>query len=490
MEREQGRRGLQVLGAAAALYLLGFLLFYPTVPTVRDSVRYLEQAYAYSQGFSCYEQSHVVTGEVSCSLPARYLPGTAAVMAPFVYAFGWRGGYLVPALSLVLALAFTGLWLRDRGRSPLFALMVIGYPSALVFGRIAMSDMASTALAALGLWLFWGRGEDVRRGFLAGLVAGISMIFREPNVLVFVALFAGTVFRREKAIWALIAGGLVGVAFRPLGTWLAFGDPFFTFPAGPTFALSHIPENLPIYSLCLLVFLPGGAIGALLYKGERRPEIVLTVALFASLYLGYGYTAAESGFAKQLLLAPRYFMPLSPLIAFACAESFPRGVAWLESRFSAAGRSRLRQASSLGVRLWVAGILASAFLVHPAYSFYNAPYREVQEAIYEHSADGSLIVYNSRGIRKFVNRLFGEREFARRKLLDDADIITLLDKYGEFTMVFLDRSGGQVHQNEHVLNREFEERTKALADVELLQETPVSTGDNLRIWHVTRRDKP
>ncbi|MCZ6464979.1 MAG: hypothetical protein O7A09_11645 [Proteobacteria bacterium] len=484
---DRGRRALRVVGAAAGLYLLGFLIFYPAVPGVRDSVRYLEQAYAFSLGITCFEKIDPVEGDRRCARPAQYLPGTAATMAPFVWLFGWRGGYLVSALSLAAALWITALWLRGQRRSPLFALMLLGYPSALVFGRIAMSDMPSTALAALGLWLFWTRRGGVGRSLLTGLVAAVALQFRETNALVFFVLFAGAVLRRETAVWALVAGGGVGLLLRPLGTWVVFGDPLFVFPYGPEFSLGNLPSNLPLYALTLLVFQPGGALGMLLYRGDRRPEVILTLVIFLSVYLTYGYTGAESGAVKQLLLGPRYFMPLTPLIAFACAESFPRGLAWLESRLDPARRERLGRGCTLAVRTWAAGILAAAFLVHPAYSAYNAPYRGVQEAIYEYSAEGSVVVYNSRGVRKFVNRLFGGRQFARRKLLDDDDIVTLLERHGGFTLALLDRSGSETLGEESALNREFEERTRALADMELLQEMPVGAGDHLRIWRVTPR---
>jgi 4-amino-4-deoxy-L-arabinose transferase-like glycosyltransferase len=87
--------------------------------------------------------------------------------------------------------------------------MVLGYLPSLVLGRVAQSDMPSTALAALALWLFWARGSDRRMRWAAsGLVAGLALSVRETNALLFAPLYLGALIRREGGTWALIAGGL------------------------------------------------------------------------------------------------------------------------------------------------------------------------------------------------------------------------------------------------------------------------------------------
>lgn len=476
---------LVVLG----VYLAGLLLFYPVVPSVRDEVKYVEQAWAYSQGFTCYAETDAVDGSEKCALPARYLPGTATAMLPFVWAFGWRGSFLLSALSLLVAVGVTAHWLRGRGRSPLFALMLIGYPSVLVFGRIAMSDVPSMALAALGLWLFWTRDRGtVWRSALVGAIAGVALQFRETNVLVFFILFSGALLRRERGVVALVLGGLVAMLLRPLGTWIAFGDPFFVFPHGPTFSPLHIVENLPIYTLTLMVFLPGGALGVLAYRGERRPEVLLTFVVFLTVYLLYGYSGATGGPVRHMMLAPRYFMPLTPLIVFACAESFPRLLEAVRARVEPERREALGRWVHGGVRLWAAGVLVLAFAVHPAHDVFNSAYVRVKQGLYANTPEGAVVVFNSRGLRKYLNRLYGGRVFVRRQGLRDADVVSLLERHGEFYIAFMNRSGSHKLLRQAALNDEFVERARSLADVQQVHESPGGVDETLRIWHATRRE--
>lgn len=81
------------------------------------------------------------------------------LMAPWVALFGWRGAFAIPVLSLALSILITARWLRGEGPSTLFALLILGFAPSLVLGRVAISDMPSGPVVALGLWLFW-RGLD------------------------------------------------------------------------------------------------------------------------------------------------------------------------------------------------------------------------------------------------------------------------------------------------------------------------------------------
>lgn len=225
-------RSLLPVLIGVGLYLAGFLLFYPDVPTVHDEANYLEPAVAFARGAGCLDTRDPFSGEPLCVKRSYYLPGTAALMAPFVALFGWRGAYLVPALCLALTVLVTARWLQQSGRSPLFALLVLGFPPGLVFGRVAMSDLPSAALVATGLWLFFrgARAGTPVPWLTSGLLAGASAALRETNALLFIPLYLGALLRRERGVWLLVAGGLAGLTLRSLGCWLFFGDPFYRLP--------------------------------------------------------------------------------------------------------------------------------------------------------------------------------------------------------------------------------------------------------------------
>ena len=479
-------RDIRIVAAAVLIYLVGLACFYPADTVIGDEVNYLEPAYAFANGSTYLEQIRTLTGEVSCRPSGRYLPGASAMMASFVALFGWRGAYLVPALAVAVATLCTAFWLRTAGRSPLFALMVLGYPPILVLGRTAMSDVPSTAFAALGLWLFWA-GTAGRRGrwLASGFVAGLSLSFRETNALLFAPLYVGALIRREHGVGALIVGGIAGSLVRPLLTAIVYGDPLYLFPTSVTFALPHVVANLPAYALALLVLVPGGLIGALLYRGERWPEVVATVVIFCAVYVSYGYRAEQSGLLKGLILGPRYFAPLTPLLAFVAAETFPRLWTRYRARFGASGFGHaVQQLGRLSVRLWLIGVMVLAFIVHPAFAVLSGSSERFREAIYRHSEEGSVVVIDRLSSKKFVNVLFGQRrQFHFQDLTPDV-LDALLARYGTITIALLDRRDSSFWRERELDNAEILKRLRSQAEFKLLFEEGSGTSERLRIWRV------
>jgi 4-amino-4-deoxy-L-arabinose transferase-like glycosyltransferase len=334
------RFGWLIVIALLAVYAVCFVAFYPTVPTNEDEAMYLRQTRLLLEGRSTITKTDPFTGEESVEHPSTYVPGTAMLMAPFVDAWGDRAAFVAPFLSLLAAVVFTGLWLQADGRSPVFAALLLGFPPFLVLGRVCMSDLPSAAVVSLGLWLFW-RGLD--RGapwwLASGFAAGASTVFRATNPLVFLPLFAGTVLRRDWRAGYLVMGGLLGIGVRLLAVHYYFGEPFFE-RARYYYSPESIMERVPLYLLGLLVFVPGGLAFALAYRGRRRAEVLVTPLLFVGVYLLQLWSTVETGLAKRLVLALRYFIPLLPLLCFAMAESLPRLWKTLRGRLSAPSQRR------------------------------------------------------------------------------------------------------------------------------------------------------
>lgn len=326
-----------LVALALALYTLGYAAFYPRAATNDDEGFYLEQTRLWVEtGSFVTEKIDPRSGEREPFVPGDYPIGMVALMAPFVKAFGWRGAFFPSFLCLVVAVLVTARWLHEERRSPAFALILLAFPAATVAGRLAMSDVARTAFAALGLWWFF-RGLDGHKSFwlASGFVAGAALTLRESAVLPFLPLFAGTVLRRDRGwIWLLL-GGLAGTALHLVTNQLAFGDAFFVRGASNPYHLDvgTIHQRLPLYLLGLLVLVPGGLAFGLAYRGRRRPEIVATIVLYVSFYLFQGFGMLETGFVKRLWNGLRYFDPLLPVLAFAMAESTPQLLeGWLVRR--------------------------------------------------------------------------------------------------------------------------------------------------------------
>jgi hypothetical protein len=238
--------------------------------------------------------------------------------------------------------------------------------------------------------------------------------------------------------------------------------------------------------LALLVFVPGGLIGALLYRGERWPEVVATVAIFCGVYLSYGYRGEESGLLKGLILGPRYFAPLTPLLAFAAAETFPRlGARYCTSYGTSGTVQAVERLGPLCLRLWVIGLMVLAFIVHPVFAVLSGSSERFREAIYSHSSEDSVVVIDRNSSIKFVNAVFGERrQFEFRDLTPEV-LEALLTSYGSITIALLDRRDSAFWRDRALENAKILERLRSRAEFELLFEWGGGeTSERLRIWRV------
>jgi len=469
--------------AALLLYALGFACFYPRTPTNTDEAMYVRQAELILAGERTVVREDPLSGEQERFWPSTYWVGPALMMLPFVWLSGWRGAFVAPCLGLLLGVLFTGRGLQAEGRSPIFALLVLGFLPALVMGRVAMSDAPSLGVVALGLWLFW-RGIDGRpRWWLgSGFVAGVSLAFRVTNVLIFAPFFAGSVLRRERKSWALLVGGLLGLGVRLLLMHFYFGNPFAERGAY-LFHPQTLHERLPLYLLGLLVLVPGGLVFAFAYRGRRRAELLGCVALTFCFYLFQQFSTDTTGWSKRLVLALRYFIPLLPVLAYGMAESLPRLWRRLLERSGAGRRRRLEALGATLVALWIAGVAAAAVSVHPVMGRWAAHQAEISDALHAIVPVDVPIVTNWPATRKFLRPLQERYDPVHRAWCRPEHVATLLERHGAFFLVLLDRSDSAYWRRDAEANQTF---VDALAGSrELLLDRRFTPTDRLRIWRIT-----
>ena len=386
------RNATIALSILVILYGFTFFVFYPAAITVADEGTYIRQAQLMLAGSPAIEITDPFTGEAAELRPInRYPLGTALLLLPFVALGGPAAACLLSLLCTLAGVGLTGRWIHEQGRSPLFAALVLAYPATMVFGRVAMSEAPSLFLVALGFWLFW---RGLSRGALfmaaAGFAAGASFAVREANLLLFAPLVLGSVLRRDAGWPALVFGVVVGVGVRGVSAWLFFGDPLFAKPAD-AFTLQAIISSAPLYLFCLLVLVPGGLIAAFAYRGDRRPELIASVAIFVVFHLSYSYSGEPSGWMKRLVLGPRYFIPLLPLLAFTAAEVWPRWASGVRARLPAGALwpQRVAGAGAAAGIVLLAVLLVGVQWFHADWSRGQAL---IRSAIYEATPEGSVIV--------------------------------------------------------------------------------------------------
>ncbi len=478
------RFGWRVVAAILAIYVASFAVFYPEVPTNDDEANYIVQVRMLLSGESEITQLDAFTGEEIIDTPSTYPLGMAMLSAPFVAIFGWRGAFAVACLGLVLMVVVTGRWIASEGRSPVFALLILGLPSVLVLGRVAMSDVPSGALVALGLYLFW-RGLDRGWGYwmAAGFIAGASWVVRASNPVLFVPLFVGTVLRREYKAWALVVGGLAGLSLRLVSHQQFFGEAFFE-RSYYRFSPFTLDERLPLYLLGLVVLIPGGLIFSALYRGRRRPELLTTIVLFLLVYLFQRYSTIETSLSKRLVLALRYLIPLLPILVFTMSESVTRlWGAWRE-RASAVRRERFEFAGSRILVLWLAGLGVVCAAVHPAFAAWSSTQAELRAAISEFVPADAVLLTNQSGNRKFIDEVGRRFQTLRTENTTAERASELVERHDQVILVLLDRDDSDWWKKETQRNAEYLESISTR--VELLTDVQPNDTDRMRIWRLSR----
>lgn len=434
----------------ALFFLVSFYITYPGVTVLQDEATYIRQAIAFSEGNTTLEHINPLTGEKTEIRPSDYPPGTSLILALFVMIGGWSASFWMPALSLIIAFYFTVLLLRSVGYSEWFAILYFLFFPALIMGRVASSDVISGALIALRWWLFWqgDKKSGINNDRLAwwigsGFVAGISILFRETNALLFFPLFLGTLIRLNKGWYWLLLGGLAGAALRPLLAYLLFGDPLFVKDPYYGFSLHSISANAPVYLIMLLVFVPGGLFFALIYRGNRAPEVVSTILLFVIFYLAYDGGGKQSGFAKSLVLGTRFFIPLLPVLYFAMAESVPRLLGPI-SLFDSKMVSRIKIA---GISLITAGVI----LTNGIFYQWTSIQMDIQRVILQTVPSDAAIITNPLSTQKYISEVQGYNKRLDFRYMNAADLEGIDDLY----IVFLQRSDSDFWREEAKRGSEF-----------------------------------
>jgi hypothetical protein len=472
-----------IVVAALASYWLGFALFPPSVLGINDEVFYVHQAEAFARGRVAETRLDPLSGQPRRVVPSAYPVGTSLLQAPFVRLGGWRAAPLASALALTAAVLLLTRWIVLGGGPPLAALLFLGFPPTLVLGRTAMSDVPGALIVTLGLWLFWLAQESPppdgattgwrshSLGFAAGLCAGLSLLFRETNALLFAPLLVGALLRRRSGALALLLGSLVGIAARLVSAYVVHGDPLFV-RSNPGLSLQAVVSSAPLYLFALVVLIPGGLPAALAYRGPRRPEILVTTVLYVAFFLAYSFSGTESGGLKRLVVGPRFFIPLAPLLAFAAACTVPL---WLARRGVWA---------RVGIGLYAAGVVLAAFAVHVVHGRWSRSQAGMAQAIHHATQPGEIVVTNLLS----TGKLFPEPESERpRTDLAEmrADDVPILAAGGrKVALAVLDRSDTPFFLERSAENARFIARVAAFCRLTLRHDGAGSATDRLRIWGV------
>ena len=477
-----------LLAIPLAAYVAGFAFYYPKTVANTDEASYVRQAQAFSRGQVRVEMLEPLTCRPVWKMPGDYPVATSLLQSSFVRVGGWQAAVALSVVCLFVTVLATAILLRGEGLSPLFALLVLSFPPTLVLGRTAISDVPCAALVATMTALFFA-GSDDRRGlwFLAGLLGGLSLMFREAAPIFCVAYFAAPFLRREKGAWIIAAGVGCGVLSWMLASLIIYGQPIYLRDNGYGFSLSAFLTNGPYHFAVLCLTVPASLLCAIDYRGRRRPEVMLTVVIVFVFFASWGFAGWESGGLKQLILGPRYFLPLVPTLVLAVAEVATR-------------RKPIRGSNVLAASCAVVVAIA-AFAVHPVMDRWNRAQRDIAEKLYAESAEDSAVITNELAMIKFYNEALGRRAFSNRATPElmaiynpsglggrsvlAKDVPAVLQHCGVTSVALLDRSDTDLWLEDAKANQEFIDELAAICSLEPIVDRRVTPTDRFRLWRVT-----
>jgi hypothetical protein len=443
------------LAAILVIYVTGYVSFPADVFTSTDESAFVEQAVVFAGG--------------SIASVSPYPPGTSLLQAPFVAMGGWRAAAWVSLLAAAVTVLLLARWLRDAGYNPAFALLFLAYAPTLVMARIATSEVLSAAVVTLALWLFWSGERAAWRWAIAGWTAGLSILLRETNLLLFLPFVVAAAARR-RAGWRLMTAALVaGCGTAVCAYWFTAGTlPGLRPTAG--FAVSAVGRNIWIYAVCLLVLVPGGLVAVAGYRGFERRAVTAAVAGYLAVYLFYDYSGQDSAPLARIAATGRYLIPLVPLVTIAWTDSLSRLV------------SRVRFARTVATAGSI-GIAVAAFAVHPVLSAWSAKDSEIVARIAATVHGGALIADDSQ--RKYVAPMLGR--FSRYWMIETSvsQLPSVTARHPSVFVVNIDRSETTLMHTLSMPARNYVEAASRSCHVEPVVDRTYGDTRRLQIWRVS-----
>ena len=299
------------------LFSFFFLLLYPKTLLIADERAYTEQAYALSQG-DRYEETSLTAYDI---LPKHYPLGTALGGAFFIWLLGSKGVFLLGGISFLIALAAVKV-LLERLKYPVFwSALLFLFPPAMLLSRQVMSELPSLAILSLFFFLvFTIEPEKRKAAFVVGFLAGLSLAFRETNLLLTTPFLLGLVWKRRIHLPLLLVGGVAGLLIRFVSAELVYGNWLYLKDPGIAFGFQFLASNALIYGVALCLFIPFGLPAVFRYRGLFRQELQIALGVFILFHLFYGYNGWQASGFYAFILGPRFFIPALPLFIIAIAH--------------------------------------------------------------------------------------------------------------------------------------------------------------------------
>ena len=277
---------------------------------ITDEVSYYFQLQNWLYGNAQSTIIDAVSGTSYSLIEGHYPPGTSFLLS-ILYSIYNPLIYFSGLICLLVAIFILYNCLRKLNL-PTISLSVIYLFLPLVYiARTTMSEMPSLLLVSVGVYLYFV--NNAKSYLWIALIAGLSVAFRETNILLLAPL---AFFISKNYVLSAIAF-LVGLLFRFIGYFILTNNPLIV-KEGYPFGIEFLPAILIVYTIVLFILLPFSPLWFTKLPRLHVLPFALGLFSFLGLHLFYGYVAsAYSGYTNGVILNGRFWIPTLPLFVVA-----------------------------------------------------------------------------------------------------------------------------------------------------------------------------
>jgi hypothetical protein len=441
------------------IYVFFFIYYYPQFFSIADEGSYLTQTYHLLKGEIIVTDDFDSVTYTPARIPnlsapvddffaqyalGKYIPGypfgNSVLFLPFV-PFGWKSIFLVGLMFHLLNFLLITNILKKYDLDRVYALLYLLYPGLVFYSRTIMSEVPTITFTLLGFYFILSGKK--RSYLLAGLMLGISCLFRTTNALVIIGMGIPLMysaikktftekFANEdvKKIFLFGLGVLPSFILTLLFNWIAYGGFFNTrYLGGGTKIFGYFLTFASIQAylqpiIILLVSYPLLLLPVFLMKYKKRFELCAMTLLFLAVMSRTDTMRYD--LITNLVIGSRYFLVIIPFLLIP---------------YSLALDKYLKQ--------FVPYILLVLMIAAPILMFTQNKFTDNKalssERIYSVIPESALIVVN--GDPQYINAYFGKNpaimfyQFAKLDYLGEyylvefrnPEILSSIDREAEFT---------------------------------------------------------
>ena len=307
---------------AIGTFLIVYVFTFPLGWLVSDVYSYMNQGIAIANGDSILSYSDAVTKDVIPYNGTTYPLGNAFWIALWIKLCSLKYVYIGSLFSVIISSILIFKVLVKESLFKLAILLIFLYPSLAFFSNTLMSAIPSLLIISTFLYGLFAFRESGKKWLWLAFLAALSFWFRETN-LVLLGSICLLHFIQDKRWFLYYAGGtILGFLPRVLSSYCYYNDPLH-YVLAESFSIQNFVNNIGVYAILLLCFMPFGLFFLGKYRGRYRMPLIGSTSLFILMYFFYSFNSTiYSGFFKGIILMGRFMIPILPFFIISVGWHF------------------------------------------------------------------------------------------------------------------------------------------------------------------------